>query len=321
MEEYEMVAHLIVQAVKWVVGLLLVLFIAYAMMFYGGGDPIKRMFLSRQEGGQTVSEADMARIRAQYGLDKPFPVQFVNYLSHLVQGDFGRSIIEQRDVGQMIKARLPISLQIGLAATLLVTVIGIPLGVLAALKHNSWLDSLVVGMLVLLNAVPIFVTGPLLLLLFVIVLKVMDVPFGWKGLFHPQVILPVALMTLGPLPIVVRQTRAAMLEVLSEDYVRTARAKGLHERVIVFRHMLRPMLAPVITTLGLVMTTLVNGAIFVELIFSIPGFGNLTLQGLQQVDYPIILGTVLVGAIIVILSNLLVDLVYPLIDPRLRHNA
>jgi peptide/nickel transport system permease protein len=316
-----MAAHLITQALKWVVGLLLVLFIAYAMMFYGGGDPIKRMFLSRQEGGQTVSEADMARIRAQYGLDKPFPVQFVNYLAHLVQGDFGRSIIEQRDVGQMIKARLPISLQIGLVATLLVTIIGIPLGVLAALKHNSWIDSLVVGMLVLLNAVPIFVTGPLLLLLFVVVLKVMDVPFGWKGLFHPQVILPVALMTLGPLPIVVRQTRAAMLEVLSEDYVRTARAKGLQERVIVFRHILRPMLAPVITTLGLVMTSLVNGAIFVELIFSIPGFGNLTLQGLQKVDYPIILGTVLIGAIIVIISNLLVDLAYPLIDPRLRHDA
>ena len=312
---------LIVKGFRWLSGLLVILFIAYAMMFYGGGDPVKRMFLSSSEGSQTVSEADMARIREQYGLDKPFVVQFGNYLAHLAQGDFGRSLRQQRDVAPMIAARLPISIQLGLAATVLVAVIGIPLGVLAALKHNSWLDSLVVGMLVVLNAVPIFVTGPLLLLLFVVVLKVMNVPVGWKGLFNAQVILPVTLMTLGPMPIVVRQTRAAMLEILTEDFIRTARAKGLSERAIISRHMLRPMLAPVITTLGLVMTSLVNGAIFVELIFNIPGFGNLTLQGLQQVDYPIIMGTVLVGAIIVIVSNLLVDMVYPLLDPRLRSKA
>ncbi|MGN6561591.1 MAG: ABC transporter permease, partial [Thermomicrobiales bacterium] len=133
---------------------------------------------------------------------------------------------------------------------------------------------------------------------------------------NSQVILPIAIIAMEPLLIVMRQTRAAMLEVLSEDYVRTARAKGLPPRQIITRHMLRPVLAPVITTLGLVMISLLNGAVFVELIFNIPGFGNLSIQALQQVDYPTIMGTVLVGALLVMVSNLLVDLIYPLLDPR-----
>jgi ABC-type dipeptide/oligopeptide/nickel transport system permease component len=286
------------------------------MMYYGGGDPIKLMYSNLNEGAIKVDPEQMAAVRRQYGLDQPFLVQFGNYMVHLAHGDMGKSFIQKRQVRDMIAARLPVSLQIGFAATVLIALIGIPLGVLAALRHNSWLDSTIVVVLSLFRAVPVFVTGPLLLLLLVVVIHVMDVPFGWKGLFNSQVILPLVIIALEPLLIVTRQTRAAMLNVLSEDYVRTARAKGLAPRQIITRHMLRPVLAPVITTLGLVMISLLNGAVFVELIFNIPGFGNLSIQALQQVDYPVIMGTVFVGALLVMVSNLLVDLVYPLLDPR-----
>lgn len=312
-----MLTYLATRALRWITGLMLVLFVSYAMMFYGAGDPIRRMFIDLREGSMTVSDEMVEKIRAKYGLDQPFPVQFVNYVGKLLQGDFGNSIREKRPVLTMIKTRLPISMQIGLVATIAAALIGIPLGVVAALRHNQWLDSLVVGVTVFLNAVPIFVTGPLLLILLVLVLKIMDVPFGWKGIFHSQVILPVAVMTLGPLPTIVRQTRAAMLEVMGDDYIRTARAKGLPERLVIFRHMLRPVLIPVVTSLGLIMMSLVNGAVFVELIFNIPGFGKMTLQGLQQVDYPIIMAVVFIGTLIVMVSNLLVDLVYPFLDPRI----
>ncbi|MFN8495511.1 MAG: ABC transporter permease [Caldilineaceae bacterium] len=314
-----MLAYLTVRIIRWISGLLLILFIAYAMMFYGAGDPIKRMFMDLREGSQTVDQKAMDAIRARYGLDKPFPVQFANYLGRLFKGDLGQSIREKRAVWEMVRVRLPISMQIGLVATLLATLLGIPLGVLAALKHNRWPDLLIVGITVFFNAVPIFVTGPLLLILLVLVLKVMDVPFGWKGILNHQVILPVTVLALGPLPIIIRQTRAAMLEVLSEDYIRTARAKGLPERLVITRHMLRAVLTPVITSIGLILISLVNGAVFVELIFNIPGFGNLTANGLLKVDYPIIMAVVLIGALIVMVGNLLVDFVYPFLDPRITH--
>lgn len=309
-----MAAYLTVRMLRWVIGLLIVLFITYAMMYYGGGDPIRRMFVDRDL--ENLNPRAMEAIRDRYGLDKPFLEQFTSYVNRLLHGDLGYSIREKRQVTDLIMARLPISIQLGVAATFVAGLVGIPLGVFAALNHNRWQDSLISGTLALLRAVPAFVTGPLLLFFLVVVLGVMDVPFGWHGIFNTQVILPVCVIALGPLPVVMRQTRASVLEILGEDYIRTARAKGLPRWQIVTRHMLRPAMAPVVTTLGLVATTVVNGAIFVELIFNIPGLGNLTLQGLKTVDYPIIMGTVLAGAVLVMIINLLVDLVYPLLDPR-----
>lgn len=309
-----MAGYVAIRALRWVLGLFIVLFVTYAMMFYGGGDPIRQMFLDQDM--DSLSPEAMEVLSARYGLNEPFLQQFTTYLERLAHGDMGISIRENRPVSEMILARLPISLQLGFAATVVATLVGVPLGVIAALHHNRCSDTLIVGVLSLLRAVPIFVTGPLLLLALVMGLDIMNVPFGWKGLLHPQAILPVVVTALGPMPIFMRQTRAAVLEILSEDYIRTARAKGLSPRHIAVHHILRPALSPVVTTIGLVMTTLVNGAIFVELVFNIPGLGNLTLQGLQDVDYPIIIGTVLVGAVLVMVTNLLVDLVYPLLDPR-----
>ena len=144
----------------------------------------------------------------------------------------------------------------------------------------------------------------------------MNVPFGWKGITHPQVILPIVVLALGPLPILIRQTRSAMLEIMGEEYIRTARAKGMPGYLVILRHMLRPVLIPVVTSAGLILIAIVNGAIFVEVIFGIPGLGGLTKKGIDTIDFPVIMGTVLVGAVIAMVGNLLVDLLYPFLDPR-----
>ena len=298
----------------------MILFVSYAMMFYGAGDPIKRMFLDQEQGSLVLEEDVLQALRVKYGLDEPFPSQFRRYLSRLVRGDLGFSIREKRPVARMVAVRLPISMQLGAAAILFMVLVGIPLGVLAALKHNSIIDNFIVGLVIFVNAPPIFVISLLLLWFLVVVVGVMDVPFGWKGIFHGQVLLPVLVLRLGALPTVIRQTRAAMLDTLSQDYIRTARAKGLTNRLVIFRHMLRPVLIPVLTSVGLIMIGIVNGALFIELIFNIPGFGQIAIMALRTVDYPVIMATIFIGALIVMFGNMLVDLAYPLLDPRIARD-
>ncbi len=315
-----MTSYFVTRLVRWSTGLLLILFVSYAMMFYGAGDPIKRMFLDQEQGSLVLEEDVLQALRVKYGLDEPFPSQFRRYLSRLVRGDLGFSIREKRPVARMVAVRLPISMQLGAAAILFMVLVGIPLGVLAALKHNSIIDNFIVGLVIFVNAPPIFVIALLLLWFLVVVVGVMDVPFGWKGIFHGQVLLPVLVLSLGALPTVIRQTRAAMLDTLSQDYIRTARAKGLTNRLVIFRHMLRPVLIPVLTSVGLIMIGIVNGALFIELIFNIPGFGQIAIMALRTVDYPVIMATIFIGALIVMFGNMLVDLAYPLLDPRIARD-
>ena len=316
-----MTSLILVRLIRWAAGLLIIIFVTYAMMFYGAGDPVQMMFIQSSEADFDDPQA-MEALRNKYGLNDPFIVQFGNYVKNLVRGDWGRSIRLQvdRPVSEIIQFRLMVSFQLGIAATIVSALVGIPLGMLAALKHNSWIDRLIVVTVMFVTAIPVFVTAPMLLLLFVLILGVMDVPYGWSGIFHPDVILPVAVIAIGPLPILVRQTRSAMLEVKGQPYIRTARSKGLPDRAIIFRHMLRPVLTPVVTTLGLLMITLVNGSLFVELVFNIPGFGLLTVEGIRTVDYPIIMAVAIIGTMIIFVSNFLVDLIYPLLDPRVRYN-
>jgi peptide/nickel transport system permease protein len=313
-----MTRYLITRLARWIVGVGIVLFITYAMMYYGAGDPIRRIYMSRGDSVMWLDATMVDALRQKYGLDKPFPEQFRSYVTRLLAGDWGNSFSENsRPVGDMVCAKLPVSLQLGLAATVLITVVGIPLGVLAALNHNRWGDSTIIGSMAFLNAIPQFVSAPLLMLLLVLGFHVMDVPYGWNGLFDKQVILPVVVMALGAIQSVIRQTRSGMLEVMQSDYIRTARAKGLPERLVILRHMLRPVLIPVVTSIGLTMIGMVNGAIYVEMIFNIPGFGQLTVYGIQHSDYPIIMASVFIGTLIILVSNLLVDLVYPVLDPRI----
>lgn len=299
--------------------LLVVILITFTLTHISPYDPVRQM-LSQVQTGNTDTEENIRRVRAQYGLDDPFLVQFGAFLSRLAHGNLGVSINGQRDVLRMIAVALPISGQLALAGAFLVAVIGIPLGALAALKQNTWVDYVIVSTTLVLRTLPVYVLAPLLLMVFVLGLHVMKVPRGWHGLFSWQSILPVILMTLGPLPIIVRQTRSSVLEILSQDYVRTARGKGLSIRMIIQRHVLRNALIPVVTSLGLLTEGLIVGTVFVDTIFGIPGYGGIAAAAFASSDYPVILGITLTSAVLVILTNAAVELFYPILDPRVKLN-
>ncbi|CAN5835323.1 ABC transporter permease [soil metagenome] len=298
---------------------LAVLLITFTLTTLSPFDPVA-MMMQQYEGTLDAMQQKQVvqRLRNQYGLDNSFVVQFTRYVERIVHGDLGISINGQRNVLRAIVKTFPISLQLGLAGALLTTLVGVPLGALAALKQNSWIDYTIVGSTLVFRSLPVFVLAPLLLVLFVLILGVMKVPRGWDGLFNPKTILPILILMLGPLPIIVRQTRSAVLDVFSQDYVRTAKMKGLHIWLIIFRHILRNALIPVVTTLGFVAEGLIIGTIFLDSIFAIPGFGALVEASFRNFDYPLIMGVTMVTSLMIILTNLVVDLVYPLLDPRIK---
>ena len=310
-----MLAYVLRRLIVWVPSVLLVMLGVYALAFYGAGDPIKLIFL-RAPGDVAYDPAKIEAIRDQAGLNRPFIVQFGSYIWNLLQGNFGNSLVSGRSVWAMVKAAAPVSFQLGLCAILVTAIVAIPLGMIAGLRQNSRLDYIILGTAVALWAIPAYVAGPLLMVLLLAVLPDGSVPYGWGGIFSVKVLLPLIVLSFQPIALILRQTRAAVIEVMSEDYVRTARAKGVPELVVALRHILRPVLTPVVTQLGLIMITIVNGAIFVELVFGLPGLGRLTVSALTNSDFPVILAITLIGSFLVMLSNLLVDLLYPLLDPR-----
>jgi ABC-type dipeptide/oligopeptide/nickel transport system permease component len=292
--------------------MVVVLFVVFVLCFYGPGDPIKLRFYME------YNTWDLTRInieRHNFGLDRPLLVQFGDYLVKFARGDFGVDFA-RNPIGPRLQVAIPVSIQLGLAAAVLVFLIGVPLGIVAALRSNTTTDYLIVGGTLVLRTIPVFVLAPLLMILFVLELKVLKVGWGWRGPFQVQSILPIILMALGPLAVVIRQTRAGILEVLSQDYVRTARAKGLTNRLIVLRHIMPNAMLPVITSFGLIVEGLVIGSVFLERVFAIPGFGNITTTAIQSRDFPTILACTMFSSLAIILSNLLVDVLYPFLDPR-----
>jgi peptide/nickel transport system permease protein len=310
-----MFAYILRRLLLWVPSVILVMLGVYALAFYGAGDPIKLIFL-RAPGDVAYDPVKIEAIREQAGLNQPFLVQFGNYLLNLVQGNFGNSLFSGRSVWAMVSAAAPVSLLLGLMAMIMTALVAIPLGMVAGMNQNSRLDYTILGTAVTLWAIPAYVAGPLLMVLMLAFLPKGSVPYGWGGLFSVKIILPLIVLSFQPIALITRQTRAAVIEVMTEDFVRTARAKGVPEHVVALRHILRPVLTPVVTQLGLIMITIVNGAIFVELVFGLPGLGRLTVQALINSDYPVILAVTLIGSFLVMASNLLVDLLYPLLDPR-----
>ena len=253
----------------------------------------------------------LERLRKLYGLDRPFFVQFGDYMWKLVRGDMGKSLRVGRGkqtIAEKIRRAFPISAQIGGLSWVLLVVIGIPLGTLAASKQNSFIDFIIVTFSIAANSIHVIVLAPLLMVIFVLWLDVMDVPWGWHGLFSVESILPVVILV-----------TTGLLGVVRQNYVRTARAKGLIERKVISTHMLKNALTPVLTTMGLTMAGLITGAVFIERIFAIPGFAGMGINAFQGRDYPVILATTMIGATIIIIANLLVDLSYGLLDPRVRY--
>ena len=291
-----------------------VLLITFTLGFYGPGDPISIFFGEDYEPDPVI----IARLMHVHGLDRPYWVQFGDYVRKLMKGDWGKSIRTRQPIWRTIKASMPISAQLGVAAAVLMTVVGIPMGVLAAARQNTWVDYWIISVSIMVRSVPVFVLGPMMMIVLVLWLDIMKTPVGWSGLFSQKAILPVFLMAAGPLLVVVRQTRTGVLEVVGQNYVRTARAKGLRERMVVSRHIIKNALTPVLTSMGLIVSGLITGALFVELIFGIPGFAGIGINAFQTRDYPLILAGTIIGAVITIFANLIVDLFYGVVDPRVR---
>ena len=293
-----------------------VLIITFSLGFYGPGDPLVIMLGEDYVPDEVVLE----RLRHIHGLDRPYLVQFGDYVANLAKGDWGKSILNGQPVFRQMKKGLAVSAQLGAAASVVLVVVGIPLGVLAAMKQNTFIDYWIVLISITVRSIPVFVMAPMMLILLVLWLDVMSTPVGWNGIFSTKVIIPVFLMAAGPLLVVVRQTRMGVLEVMGQNYVRTARAKGLRERRVISAHVVKNALTPVLTSMGLIVSGLITGALFVELIFGLPGFAGLGIYAFTARDFPVILGVTTIGAAIIIVSNLLVDIGYGFLDPRVRYD-
>jgi len=301
--------------------LLVVLFIVFMLGYYGPLDPVKLEARSLRNQGIYLTDEEIAILRHSWGLDRPLLVQFGDYIKNLVlHGNLGVAYESREPVMRLILFTLPVSGQIALGAAIVIILVGVPLGMLAARYHNSWPDYVIVGTSLFLRSVPIFVLAPMLLIILVLRLGVMNVPRGYKGFMHPTTFLFVFLLALNPLAVVIRQTRAGILEVLGNDYVRTARAKGLTERIVLMRHVLRNAMIPVVTSTGLIVSGLITGSVFLDRMFNIPGFGRLFSTALSGRDFYVIYGAVIVVAIITMVSNLVVDLLYPFLDPRVTYD-
>ena len=308
-----MIAYVVRRFLWLPVLLLIVALITFALGYYGPGDPAQVLL------GQHTNPAIVARIRHAWGLDRPFPVQYANYIWRALHGDFGESIVKYRGqpVRRLIGTSLPITVQLNLVSGVLGMMIGIPLGIMAALRQGSWADRLITALVVGGISVPSFVRAPVLTYIFARLWRILP-PGGWDGIFSTKIILPAVVLALGPMAVFTRQTRVGMLDVLREDYVRTARAKGLAERAVVLRHALRNALIPLTTIMGFMLGGLVEGTVITEFWFGIPGLGRLGFDAFHARDYPIIIALTLLVAAVYGLANLLVDLGYGFLDPRIR---
>jgi len=304
-----MLRHLFKRFLLTLPALWLVLTLVFLMIHIVPGDPVEQML------GEGAAPGAAAQLRHSLGLDQPLGKQYGHYLFGLVRGDLGQSFKFQAPVRQIIFERYPATLQLAFLALLVCAAIAIPAGVLAAHRRGTTPDRLV-GVFTLFGlAIPNFALGPLLILLFSIEIGALPVS-GRNGI--GSYVLPAATLGAALAAILTRMVRGAMLEELSADYIRTARAKGLSTAAVLFRHGLRNALIPIITILGLQFGTLLAGTIVTETIFSWPGIGRLTVQAISARDYPLLQGCILVISLSYVLVNLLTDAIYSLVDPRVR---
>jgi len=307
-----MLAYLIRRLLWLPILLIIVSFITFALGYYGPADPIVALL------GQHYDPEIAAQLAHEYGFDQPFFIQYVKYLGRITHLDFGESIkYRNQPVLRLLIPRLLITIQLNAVSSFIGIVVGIGLGMLAALQRGRPTDRLVVFGVVFGRAVPVFVAGPILLFFFARTIPVLPAG-GWDGIFSRSAILPVVLLSIGPMAIFARQTRAGMLEVMGEDYIRTARAKGMHEMGIVIAHALRNAFIPLLTILGFLLGSLVEGTFLTETIFGIPGMGQFAFEALSGRDYPVIITITLLVAIAYALGNLWVDVLYGFVDPRIR---
>ena len=290
--------------------LLVIVTVAFFMMRIAPGGPFDR---------ERALPAEIEKnVLAAYDLDQPLLLQYRDYLLGVLQGDFGPSF-KYRDftVAELLWTGFPASLKVGGLAIVLAVVVGIGLGTLAALRQNTAADHAVMATAMTGITIPNFVMAPLLTLVFGVYLGLLPVA-GWNGGAPANLVLPVIALALPQIAYIARLTRGSMIEVLHANYVRTARAKGLRERIVVVRHALRGALLPVVSYLGPATAQVVTGSVVIETIFGIPGIGRYFIQGALNRDYTLVMGTVIVLAVLIILLNLIVDLLYGLLDPKVK---
>jgi peptide/nickel transport system permease protein len=298
--------------------MLLVALFVFSLLYIAPGDPAAII------AGDQATPADVARIRVSLGLDRPYLVRFGDWLWHVLHGDLGTSIFTNLPVTQMIGQRVEPTLSLMVMTVVFAIIIAIPLGVLAAWKHGTWIDRIVMVICVLGFSVPVFVVGYLLAYIFALNLDWLPVQ-GFSPIsdgflpFIRSLILPTVVLGSAYIALLARITRATMLDVLSQDYVRTARAKGVGQRAVLFVHALKNAAVPIVTIIGNGVALLIGGAVVTESVFAIPGLGRLTVDAILRRDYPIIQGVVLLFSISYVLVNLVVDLLYTLFDPRIRY--
>jgi ABC-type dipeptide/oligopeptide/nickel transport system permease component len=308
--------------------LLIVSFFAFMITRFGPGDPVTVL------AGQHSDPETIQRIREERGLDEPFYVQYSIYLKNLItEGDFGESFTKYRGIGvwDVIWPKMLVSMQPGLVALVIAFSVGTTVGIFSALRQGTWMDPASISTFLFFQSIPVLVSLPFLVLVFVVRLGWLPA-VGWGGpavdvgpqeislgIFSKHIILPAIALSLPAVAGIARLVRATTLSVLGEDYVRTARAKGLREFTVVSRHVARNSLLPLVTIVGLSLLTLLEGAFFTETILGIPGIGRLGFEAAQSRDYDIILALVLILAAAFVLANLVIDIAYTFIDPRIRY--
>jgi peptide/nickel transport system permease protein len=309
------VAHRILATVP-VMGV--VALFVFLLLHLSPGDPATVI------AGDYASPADIARIREKLGLDQPIPVQFAIWIWDILRGDLGISIFSDQPVVRLIARRLEPTLALATLTLIITVLISVPLGVLAAWKAGTWIDRTVMVFAVLGFSVPVFVLGYVLIYVFSLQLGIFPVQ-GYvsfrQGIvpFLERLILPSIALSAIYIALVTRITRASVLEILEEDYIRTARAKGVIERKVLMLHALRNAAVPIVTVIGLGVALLIGGVVVTETVFNIPGLGRLVVDAILKRDYPIIQGLILMFSGVYVLINLLIDLLYTVLDPRIRY--
>ena len=306
------------RSLQTVIVLILVCLIAFSILHMMPGDPALIIL------GEDASQAQIDALRLELGLDQPVLVQYARWFTNMLHGDFGRSILYHEDVSDLIATRLPITLHLSLVAFVLSALIGIPAGVLSAVRRGDLTDSLISVSANIGIAVPIFWLGILGIYLFSLKLGWLPVqgytsPFDDLWLSTKRLVMPAACLSVVPIAVLARQTRSSMLEALHQDYIRTARAKGLSENAVITGHGLKNAIIPVVTLLGLQARNLVGGSVLVETVFNVPGMGRLMVSGVFNQDYLVVQAGIIVIGIVVAVANLAVDISYGYLDPRIRH--
>jgi len=308
-------------SVPTVVGITILIFLAMRVL---PGDPLA-LIQNEASGNYVLSADQLAAARHSLGLDQPYPVQYLQWVGSVLHGDFGTSFWTKESISEVIRRRAPISAEIAVLAVIISWLFGIPVGLLSAVRRNSWIDAVARVIATVCMAIPSFWIGLIIILLGILF-------FTWRpplSIIYPwdnpggnlqMVVGPALALGIGLGATTVRMTRAAALEVLSEDYVRTAQAKGLGDRVVVLRHVFRNAMLPVVTTSGLALGGLLGGSVSVETALGVPGLGTLLVQALNERDWNMIQGLVLLYGLVFTVINLLIDVLYAVIDPRVRYS-